>query len=203
MTPSFQLTWPVVGAATLGIILVITLWWAYSDARAIAAEHVMQEADPATQTALARDAYTYLHLPMIAGIILLAVGLKRMVSQIADPAIGIRFGEPNTTDLAALYGGVLLYLLALLAFQIRTTRQYSRRQFVVLVLLAVAAMVADRLTIFGALLLLACIVSAAMAASVISDRHHRRQLHRKHLQELRELESQESEWRRRRNEGRP
>ncbi|MEV1330178.1 low temperature requirement protein A [Micromonospora costi] len=58
---------------------------------------------------MARDVYTYLHLPLVAGIILFALGLKGVLSEGSDPATR-GWGVPLPGfDLLALYGGVALY----------------------------------------------------------------------------------------------
>ena len=55
-----------------------TLWWAYFDVTAIVAGRRLAKASPGReQNEIARDSYSYLHFPMVAGIALLAVGLKR------------------------------------------------------------------------------------------------------------------------------
>ena len=56
------------------------------------------------QLAMARDSYSYLHLPMVAGIILFAVGVKKTLGDIGDPL--------KLVPAVALCGGVALYLLA-------------------------------------------------------------------------------------------
>ena len=56
------------------------LWWAYFDIVAIIAERRLRRADARAQVLIARDSYTYLHLPMITGIILFAIGVKRTLS---------------------------------------------------------------------------------------------------------------------------
>lgn len=73
----FELETAEVIAAVLAIAAVAALWWAYFDIVAIVAERRLTEAPPAEQAPLARDSYSYIHFPMIAGIVLLAVGLKK------------------------------------------------------------------------------------------------------------------------------
>ena len=78
---------------------------------------------------MARDSYSYLHFPMVAGIALIAVGLKRTLSHADDPLHLVRA--------AALLGGAALYLLAHVAFRLRNVHTLSRRRLVcALVLLA-------------------------------------------------------------------
>jgi low temperature requirement protein LtrA len=60
---------------------------------------------------LARDSYSYLHLPMVAGIVLVALGLKTTLGHVDDPL--------ETVPAFALLGGVSIYLLGLVAFRFR------------------------------------------------------------------------------------
>ena len=66
----------MIAAALLGVVVAAALWWAYFDVVALAGEQQMQRADPAAQSRIARDSYTYLHLPMVTGIVLFALGVK-------------------------------------------------------------------------------------------------------------------------------
>ncbi len=85
------------------------MWWLYFGATAGRARRVLREsADPGR---LARDAYTYLHLPIIAGIIAVAVGDDFLI---ADPESVL-----TGTGLAMVLGGPALYVLGLLAFRVR------------------------------------------------------------------------------------
>src|SRR5262249_26098014 len=67
----------LVGGALLGVAVVAALWWAYFDVIAIGARRALAEARGVARVTLASDIYSYLHLPMIAGIVLFAFGLKK------------------------------------------------------------------------------------------------------------------------------
>src|SRR5437588_2778333 len=67
----------VMAAATLGLAVCAALWWAYFDVVALVAERRLRRAQGIAQVLMARDSYTYLHFPMIAGIIVFAIGVKR------------------------------------------------------------------------------------------------------------------------------
>ena len=119
----------VITAAALGLAIAFALWWAYFDVVAIVAERRLREATGKEQLTMARDSYSYLHLPMIAGIILLAVGVKKTLADIGEPLA--------TVPAVALCGGVALYLGAHILFRLRNVRTLSHRRLVVtLVLLA-------------------------------------------------------------------
>ena len=56
------------------------LWWAYFDVVAIVAERRLREAPRAEQSTMARDSYSYIHLLLIAGIVLVALGAKKTMA---------------------------------------------------------------------------------------------------------------------------
>src|SRR5436190_5367548 len=101
----------VVAAALLGITVAACLWWSYFDWVVYVAQVRLAEATGASRAALARDAYSYLHLPMVGGIVLFAFGLKTML-----PDVGALL---PTVPAFGLAGGIALYLLAHVAFRLR------------------------------------------------------------------------------------
>jgi low temperature requirement protein LtrA len=124
------ISWPIIVAATVGLALNACLWWAYFDVLAIAAERVLRDAEGEVRTRLARDAYTYLHLPMIAGIVLVALGVEHVL-RIVGGAQGHELSDPlATVPLLAMYGGAALYLLGQVAFKYRNWRTLSRPRLI-------------------------------------------------------------------------
>jgi low temperature requirement protein LtrA len=113
----FALEGAEVVGAILAIVAVAALWWAYFDIVALVAERRLTEAPPGVQAPLARDSYSYLHFPMIAGIVLLAVGLKKTEAA-PDEVL-------KTIPAIALCGGVALYLLGHIAFRLRNVGTFN------------------------------------------------------------------------------
>ena len=68
--------------------------------------------------ALARDVYTYLHLPMVAGIVLFAFAMKTTLAHVGD--------ELDTIPALGLCGGPALYLFAYVALRVRVSRTLGR-----------------------------------------------------------------------------
>jgi low temperature requirement protein LtrA len=101
----------VIAAALLGITVAASLWWSYFDWVVYVAQARLAEATGATRAALARDAYSYLHLPMVGGIVLFAFGLKTTLADVG--------GSLPTVPALGLCGGVALYLLAHVALRLR------------------------------------------------------------------------------------
>ena len=112
------LTFGPVTAAILGIVVVAALWWAYFDVMAVLAHRTLAQTSGATRARLARDLYSYLHLPMIAGIVLFALGLEETIRHVGEPLA--------TIPAVALCGGLSLYFLTHVAQRIRLVRFIRR-----------------------------------------------------------------------------
>jgi low temperature requirement protein LtrA len=124
---SEELTPRIVLAVLVGFVAVACLWWLYFDVVAIAAEKRFTNVPVGERNNIARDSYNYFHLPMIAGIVLLALGLKKI------------FGELDSTlkltISTALFGGAALYLLGHLLFRRRNMHSWNVQRAVVMVVL--------------------------------------------------------------------
>jgi low temperature requirement protein LtrA len=116
----------VILASVLGVVLAAALWWAYFDLFMLVAERRLFAAKGEERARLARDAYPYLHLPMVAGIIFVALGIKQTLAHLGDP-LGI-------IPAVALCGGVALYLLGHNAFRLREVGSVSVPRVAVAVL---------------------------------------------------------------------
>ena len=127
----------------LGMAIAGALWWAYFDIVAIIAERRLRRADARAQVLMARDSYTYLHLPMITGIILFAIGVKRTLLHVS--------GHLHPVIAAALCGGVALYLVALSAFKRRNIGSLNRPRLVVAAVLCCLIPATTRIPALAAL----------------------------------------------------
>jgi low temperature requirement protein LtrA len=180
---ALPISWPIIVAAFLGITVAAALWWAYFDVVAIAAERVLHRAQGAERAALGRDSYTYLHLPMVAGIILLALGFKKVLAYVGD-VTHHRLTDPlHGLGLLALYGGVILYLLAHLGFRLRNMGSVNWPRVAAMVLLVALLPVADHLPALAALGLLALVCAAMVAAEMVLFGEARRALRNAFLDE--------------------
>ncbi len=113
---ALPLSWSIVIAAVLGLAVCAGLWWIYFDVTALHAEHAFATAEPLRQVRLARDGYTYLHFPMMTGIVLLALGLKKVLAYAGDTEHHL--DDPlHGVGLWCLYAGVAVYLLGHVAFK--------------------------------------------------------------------------------------
>jgi low temperature requirement protein LtrA len=112
-----------VSAAVLGTLVTGALWWLYFDVVALVAARRLENAAPGLErNDLARDSFSYLHFPMVAGIVLVALGFKKTLGHVGD--------ELHVVPAAALMGGTALYLLAHVAFRWRNVHRYSSQRMI-------------------------------------------------------------------------
>ena len=158
----------VVLAAVLGVALAAALWWAYFDLFVLVAERRLSEAKGAERARLARDSYPYLHLPMVAGIILVALGIKTTLAHVGDPL--------GTIPAVALCGGVAIYLLGHNAFRLRDVGSVSVPRLVLAILCCALIPVAVSVPSLVTLAILAGLMCALAAFETMRSREFRREL---------------------------
>jgi low temperature requirement protein LtrA len=158
-------SWPIVVGSALGLALAATLWWGYFDVVSIVAERILRRSEGEARARLARDAYSYLHLPMVAGIVLVALGVEQVLH-----AVGVTsdHGLSRALDplpVGAMFGGLALFLVAHVAFKWRVWRRVTIRRVVVALVLVGAIW---PMTAVPALLSLA-IAAVLMVAMIASE----------------------------------
>jgi low temperature requirement protein LtrA len=143
-----------VAAAILGLLVATSFWLAYFDFFAIRGERMLGDLEGAERVALARDAYTYAHFPLIVGIVFFAFAMKDIVAQVGE--------ELDSVAAFALCGGSALYLLTYSAIRIRIERRVtlSRGRFVAALLLLLLLPLA---TVVPALAALALVTAVWLA----------------------------------------
>ena len=159
-----------------GLIVIIALGesivavgvGAYFDLVRLTAEHRLSEARGEERARLARDAYSLLHLPMVAGIIFAALGIKQTLAHVGEPL--------GTIPAVALCGGVALYLLGHNAFRLREEGSVSVPRLVVAVLCCVLIPVAKSVPSLITLAVLALLLCALAAFETATSREFRREL---------------------------
>ncbi len=159
----------VIVAAVLGVVLAATMWWVYFDVSAIAAERVLADTPVGKeQNELARDAYSFLHFPMVAGVVLMALGLKTTIAHVGEHL------RPETAF--ALVGGLAVFLLALGAFRYRVTHSFSRQRLLVALLLVVGVPFADEVRAVVAVAGATALMVALIAYETVRYAEGRRQI---------------------------
>jgi low temperature requirement protein LtrA len=159
------LTAGVIAAALVGIGLAITLWWSYFDVVALVAARHFQEATGHARVLMARDSYSYIHLLLIAGIVLIALGVKKTLADVDESL--------KSPAAFALMGGVATYLAGHLAFRLRNVGSINRPRLIA----AIAALglypVATSVDALVALALAAGLMTALITYEAIAFREAR------------------------------
>ena len=119
------ISWVIVAASVLGLLLSSALWWAYFDVSALLGEHALATEPPETRARLARNAYSYAHMPLVLGIVLGAFGLKEVLAYVSDSTHHKLTDPLPGVALAALVGGTIIYLLGHVIFKWLTVHTVS------------------------------------------------------------------------------
>jgi low temperature requirement protein LtrA len=155
----------VVLAAILGLTLACALWWAYFDVVALVARKKLMETHGHERARLARDSFSYLHLPMFAGIVLVALGAKKVLAHVDAPL--------ETVPAFALCCGVALYLLSHDAIRYRSVRSVNPRRVLAAAVSVAVLPVATRVDAVVALALVAGVCVALIAYETLRFRQAR------------------------------
>jgi len=155
----------LVVAALLAVAAIAALWWAYFDVVAIVAQRRLTDARGAARVRLGRDSYSYLHMPMIAGIVLFALGLKKTLGDL-DESLG-------TIPAVGLFGGLALYLLAHVAFRLRNVGTVSKRRLVASALLLALIPAAESMSALASLAAAAAVCVGLVAYEALRFREER------------------------------
>jgi low temperature requirement protein LtrA len=107
---------------------------------------------------MARDSFSYLHLPMVTGVVVFAFGVKTTLAHV--------HAHLHSLPAAALCGGVALYLLALSAFKRRNIGSFNNPRLVAAAALVVLAPLATVLPALLSLALVAVVTSVLIAYEV-------------------------------------
>jgi low temperature requirement protein LtrA len=146
-------------------VVVAALWWLYFDVAALIARRRFTEMRGVERARVAVVAYSYLHLAMVAGIVLFALGLKTTLDH-----VGV---ELDTVPAVALCGGTALYLLGHVAFLFRTTGYVFRRRTVGAVVLLALVPVAVAVPALAALALVSAVCAGVVAYEALRYRDAR------------------------------
>jgi low temperature requirement protein LtrA len=145
-------------AAVLGVALTAAMWWTYFDIVAIVAGRRLVDAEPGrAQNEMARDSYSYMHLIMVAGIVLVALGLKKTIGHFDQ--------HLHTVPAFALFGGVAIYLLGHVSFRYRHIHSINRQRLVLSIVLLILIPVATEVPALLAL----CVPTALLWAMIVYE----------------------------------
>jgi low temperature requirement protein LtrA len=147
---------PLLLAAILGVAAAVCLWWLYFDMVSLAAEHRLVEARGKARVDLAVEAYTYGHFPIVAGIVLAALGVEGVLAHAGErEPLGAFYALP-------LFGGFAVYLAGQLLFKRRMHNALSLPPLlaacVLLVALPAAVLVPPLAGLAGLVVILAALI---------------------------------------------
>jgi low temperature requirement protein LtrA len=157
----------VIVAAVVGFVVATSFWLAYFDFFPIRGQQLLADRSGAERTALARDVYTYLHLPMVAGVVLFAFAMKTTLAHVGD--------KLDTIPALGLCGGPALYLFAYVAVRLRVARTLGRGRLVAAVVCASLTPVAVAVPALVSLTLVAAVWVALHVYEIIWWREARAQ----------------------------
>ena len=167
----------IMSAGLLGLGLTIALWWLYFDTSALLAERALAEADDAERARMGRDAYSFLHLPIIAGVVMFALGIKKVLEYVSDTEHHDLSDPLKGAPLAALVLGVVVYLLGQSASYYRSCHRVKVFRIGLAVLLLPMLAAGPQIPAMLTLGILAAAVGLTVAwetHAFAADRHHLR-----------------------------
>ena len=151
-----HLTWGIAAAAALGIALAAALWWMYFDVVALVSRRrLINTPEGRMRNTLARDSYTYLHLPMVAGIVLVALGLKTTLGHVDESL--------HTVPAFALLGGVAIFLLGLVGLRFRHVRTTNRQRLALAAVMVALLPVATNIPALASVAVVTALLAAVIA----------------------------------------
>ena len=163
-TAELELTNATVAAFAVAFLTTAALWWLYFNLVAAISERRLAQAE--ARVLLARDAYTYLHVVLVAGILLNAVGDELVIAHPTE--------ELSGAELAATVGGPALYLLAHVLLRLRMSGTLATRRLLGAAACVVIGLVGSALSA----LVVATLLLAVLVAVIVGDQLagvHRRQ----------------------------
>jgi low temperature requirement protein LtrA len=162
----------VLEAAALGLVVACGLWWAYFDVVAVVSERRFRRMPAELRVRIARDSYSYLHLPMIAGIVLVSLGVKKTIQHVDEPL--------HTVPAVALFGGIALYYAGHVGFRLRNLGTLNRARLTALVTSLALIAVATEVDALVALVFAAALTSGVIVYEAIHFREARRRIRHEH-----------------------
>ena len=155
-----------ISAALLGIVVACAVWWSYFDWAIYMAQARLADATGAERAVLARDLFSYCHLPMVAGIVLFALGMKETLAHF-DEALGV-------IPAVSLAGGLALYFAAHVALRLRQGGGWGHGRPVATIVLLALIPVAMRVPALAALALVAAVSVALIGYEALRYPYARR-----------------------------
>ncbi|HYI58192.1 MAG TPA: low temperature requirement protein A [Microlunatus sp.] len=172
------ISWAIVVASVFGLLVASVMWWAYFDVSALQGEHALSVEPIETRPRLGRNAYTFAHLPLIIGVVFVALGLKKVLEYVSDTEHHTLSDPLKGVPLAALFGGVIIYLLGHVLFKWITVHALSVVRLGTSAVLLVAGFAVGPVPALGQLIILAVILVVALVVEAVVYADARREIRR-------------------------
>jgi len=170
------ISWPIVVASVLGLSVAAVMWWAYFDLSALQGEHALTTEPSETRPRLARNAYSFAHLPLVVGVVLVALGLKKVLEYVGDTEDHTLADPLKGVALAALFTGVVVYLLGHVLFKWLTVRHLSLVRLGAAAVLLAGWPLAGKVPALGQLGIVAAILVAALLVEAVVFAENRKRI---------------------------
>jgi low temperature requirement protein LtrA len=156
-TSQLHLDTATLAAFVAAFLSTAAFWWLYFTSVSHLWERALETTDHRTE--LARDAYTYGHILIIAGIILAAVGDEVLITRTTH--------DLTTAELTALVAGPAVYLLAQAALRYRITHTLSPRRLTGAALCILVGLAGGSQPALAVGFLLVAVLAAVVVADLI------------------------------------
>jgi low temperature requirement protein LtrA len=174
------ITWPILVAALVGLVLASAMWWAYFDVSALVGERALAAEPAETRPRLARTAFTFAHMPMIVAIVVTALGLKKVLEYVGDTGHHDLADPLKGVALGALVGGVAVYLLAHVAFKRVVAGELNPVRLTAAAVLLAAWAPLVKVPALGQLGVVTGVVVAALVVETVVFAERRREIRAEH-----------------------
>ncbi len=148
-------------AGTAMLLIALSMWWSYFDWLFQVGEKALKHATGIARSRLARDAYSVAHYPLVAGVILFAVGTEELV---AHPDVAL-----EAASRWAFVGGLMLFLAAQSIMARRFTGSLTWERFGLIGFLGIAGVAFGDLS--GAVLVVLVCIALLVTLGVETARH--------------------------------
>ncbi len=152
------------------------MWWAYFDVSALLGEHALAQEPSESRPRLGRNAFSFDHFPLIVGIVAVALGLKKVLEYVGDTEHHTLADPLKGVALAALVGGVALYLLAHVEFKWLTVHTVSAVRLGAAGALLLAWPLLTKVPAMGQLAVVAAILVLALVVESVVHAEDRRRI---------------------------
>jgi low temperature requirement protein LtrA len=154
-----------IAAALLGMVIAAALWWSYFDWVIYVSQAKLTDATGAERAGLARDLFSYLHMPMVFGIVLFALGMKQTLGHVDEPL--------EIIPAIGLCGGLALYMASHVAVRLRTGGGWGHGRPTATAALLVLIPIATMVPALRALALAAAVCATLIAYEALRYRYAR------------------------------